>query len=138
MESPITADEADDSYQTLGVGRSLPGSPRHQQKICPCGREGRVDRSRVVFGGALFARSADKSRLHDFCFHRSRDHGDVCICIRGVAGARGNTDGLGHSDSCGGTRLAFRFGASAVTAITSCQLASKSVRDCIDRQGICK
>ena len=26
MESPVTADEADDSYRTLGVGRSLPGS----------------------------------------------------------------------------------------------------------------
>jgi hypothetical protein len=26
MESPVTADEADDSYQTLGVGRSLPSS----------------------------------------------------------------------------------------------------------------
>ena len=26
MGSPATADEADDSYQTLGVGRSLPGS----------------------------------------------------------------------------------------------------------------
>jgi hypothetical protein len=26
MESPATADEADDSYRTLGVGRSLPSS----------------------------------------------------------------------------------------------------------------
>jgi len=26
MESPVTADEADDSYRTLGVGRSLPSS----------------------------------------------------------------------------------------------------------------
>jgi len=26
MESPVTADEADDSYRTLGVGRSSPGS----------------------------------------------------------------------------------------------------------------
>ena len=26
MGSPATADEADDSYRTLGVGRSLPGS----------------------------------------------------------------------------------------------------------------
>ena len=26
MESPATAEEADDSYRTLGVGRSLPGS----------------------------------------------------------------------------------------------------------------
>jgi hypothetical protein len=26
MESPATADEADDSYRTLGAGRSSPGS----------------------------------------------------------------------------------------------------------------
>jgi hypothetical protein len=97
-----------------------------------------VDRSCVVFGGALFAGAADKSRFHDFRFRRSRDHGDVCVRIRSVAGARGNTDGLGHSDSGGGTRLAFRFGAPAVTAITLFQLASKSARGCTDRQEICK
>ena len=39
MESPATADEADDSYRTLGVGRSLPGSHDTKQSICPCGRE---------------------------------------------------------------------------------------------------
>src|SRR5438045_3374885 len=31
MESPATADEADDSYQTLGVGRSLPRHSRCRQ-----------------------------------------------------------------------------------------------------------
>ena len=31
MESPATADEADDSYRTLGVGRSLPNS--HDTKL---------------------------------------------------------------------------------------------------------
>jgi hypothetical protein len=35
MESPVTADEADDSYRTLGVGRSLPSSHDTRQKICP-------------------------------------------------------------------------------------------------------
>ena len=33
MESPVTADEADDSYRTLGVGRSLPGSHDTKQKF---------------------------------------------------------------------------------------------------------
>jgi hypothetical protein len=33
MESPATADEADDSYRTLGVGRSLPSSHDTKQKI---------------------------------------------------------------------------------------------------------
>jgi hypothetical protein len=33
MESPATADEADDSYRTLGVGRSLPGSHDTKQQI---------------------------------------------------------------------------------------------------------
>jgi hypothetical protein len=33
MEFPATADEADDSYQTLGVGRSLPGSRDTKQQI---------------------------------------------------------------------------------------------------------
>jgi len=50
MESPVTADEADDSYRTPGVGRSLPIShDTKQQWICPREHEGRVDRSRVVF-----------------------------------------------------------------------------------------
>ncbi len=48
MESPVTADEADDSYRTLGVGRSLPSSHDTKQKICLRGPEGRADRSRVV------------------------------------------------------------------------------------------
>jgi hypothetical protein len=48
MESPATADEADDSYRTLGVGRSLPSSHDTKQKIYLCGREGHVDGSRVV------------------------------------------------------------------------------------------
>lgn len=48
MESPVTADEADDSYRTLGVGRSLPGSHDTKQQISPRGRKGRVDDSRVV------------------------------------------------------------------------------------------
>jgi hypothetical protein len=33
MESPVTADEADDSYQTLGVGRSLPSSHDTSRKF---------------------------------------------------------------------------------------------------------
>ena len=33
MESPVTADEADDSYRTLGVGRSLPGSHDTKQQF---------------------------------------------------------------------------------------------------------
>ena len=33
MESPVTADEADDSYRTLGVGRSLPSSHDTKQKF---------------------------------------------------------------------------------------------------------
>ena len=97
-----------------------------------------MDRSCVVFGGALFAGAADKSRFHDFRFRRSRDHGDVCVRTRSLAGTRGNTRGLGHSDSSGGARLAFTFGAPAVTAIASFQPASKSARGCTDRQEICK
>jgi hypothetical protein len=31
MESPVTADEADDSYRTLGVGRSSPCSHDTEQ-----------------------------------------------------------------------------------------------------------
>ena len=46
MESPVTADEADDSYRTLGVGRSLPGSPRHQAVNFPARPRGPC--SRVV------------------------------------------------------------------------------------------
>lgn len=33
MESPATADEADDSYRTLGVGRSLSGSHDIKQRF---------------------------------------------------------------------------------------------------------
>ena len=33
MESPVTADEADDSYRTLGVGRSSPGSHDTKQRF---------------------------------------------------------------------------------------------------------
>src|SRR5712692_9461933 len=42
MGSPATADEADDSYRTPGVGRSLPNSHDTKQQSCPNGREGRV------------------------------------------------------------------------------------------------
>ena len=39
MESPVTADEADDSYRTLGVGRSLPGSHDTKQKFACVARK---------------------------------------------------------------------------------------------------
>ena len=42
MGSPATADEADDSYRTPGVGRSLPNSHDTKQQSCPNGREGRA------------------------------------------------------------------------------------------------
>jgi hypothetical protein len=42
MGSPATADEADDSYRTLGVGRSLPVPPHQAAIFWPCGRKGRA------------------------------------------------------------------------------------------------
>ena len=48
MGFPVTADEADDSYRTLGVGRSLPGSHDTKQQSFRHGREGRAGGSRVV------------------------------------------------------------------------------------------
>jgi hypothetical protein len=39
MESPATADEADDSYRTLGVGRSLPGSHDTKQQFTRVARK---------------------------------------------------------------------------------------------------
>jgi hypothetical protein len=45
MESPVTADEADDSYRTLGVGRSLPSSHDTSSK---CARPAERSRREVA------------------------------------------------------------------------------------------
>jgi len=49
--------------------------------------------------------------FRDFRFLRSRDHGDFCVRIRSIAGARRDPAGLGHSDRAGWIRLSFKLGA---------------------------
>jgi hypothetical protein len=136
MGSPANADEADDSYRTLGVGRSLPGS-HYTRQICTCGREGRG--GHVLRGNeeALFASATDKLLLHNFRFHRSRHHSDVCVCIRSITRTIRNPGGSGHPDCGGGIRLALKFRASATTtAMTLIQTLLKRASGCSNEREI--